>query len=52
MMQVNFFYSIITGWVGTFLFKFLKANKWYYNQYLSTKDLNVNYGDVKSIYKI
>lgn len=45
-MQVNFFYSIITGWVGTFLFKFLKVNKRYYNAYLSIKELNVNYGDI------
>lgn len=45
-MQVNFFYSIITWWVGTFLFKFLKVNKRHYNAYLSIKELNVNYGDI------
>lgn len=45
-MQVNFFYSIITGWVDTFLFKFLKVNKRHYNSYLSIKELNVNYGDI------
>lgn len=47
MMQVNFFYSIITGWVGTFLFKFLKVTKWNYNKYLSTKGLKVNCRDIK-----